>query len=183
MHGMNTPRTHGTGPGRRRLLGWLALTPGLVLFGACASLGADPLRVSLVDLTSLPGEGLEWRMRARLRVQNPSVAEFRYEGMSLELELRGQPFASGVSPLGGTISAFSEAVIEVPLSVSGLSMLRQVMDLVRELSRDTPKGQAPSLPYALRVRLGGWGGHRFESSGVVELPDFGASRPSGAAPK
>jgi hypothetical protein len=159
--------------------------PGLVFLNGCAGLAGEPLRVSLVDLTSQPGQGMEWRMLARLRVQNPSGSEIRYEGLSVELTLRGQPFASGVAPLAGSIKPYSEAVLQVPLSVSGLAMLRQVLDLVREFSRDTPPGtavKAPALPYSMRGRLGGFGGPSFESSGVVELPEFTASRPEVGTP-
>lgn len=184
---MTKPQRDPTLPVRRRLLGGLALLAGAAWSSGCASLGAEPLRVFLVDLTSLPGQGLEWRMKARLRVQNPGGAEVRFEGVSLTLDLRGQSFASGVSPQAGVIAGYGEAELELPLSVSGLGVLRQMLDLFRELSRDTgPRGPVPALPYALRGRLGGsggWGGHAFESSGVVEWPDFGAGRPGAAAPK
>lgn len=164
---------------RRRLITAGALLPVLALGSGCASLAGDPPRVSLVGLQSLPGQGLEWRMLARLRVQNPGNTELRYEGVSVELDLRDQPFASGVAPLAGRLAPFSESVIEVPLSVSGLNMLRQALDWVRELS---PAGggqrSAPSLPYALRGRLGGWTGPRFEARGVIELPEFGSPAPA-----
>lgn len=141
--------------------------------GGCASLSDEPPRVQLVSLKSLPGQGLEWRMLAVLRVQNPSASALRYEGVSLELALRGQSFASGVAPAAGELAPYTDAVIEVPITASGFGILRQVLDWVRELSQDKPG--TPKLPYALRGRLGGvFGGHRFESSGVVELPDFAA---------
>lgn len=184
---MSQPPRADAHPVRRRLLGGLALVSGAALASGCASLGAEPLRVFLVDLKSLPGQGLEWRMQARLRVQNPGSAEVRFEGVSLTLDLRGQAFASGVSPQAGVIPGYGEAEIELPLTISGFSVLRQMFDLVRELAREAgPRSPAPALPYALRGRLGGaggWGGHGFESSGVVEWPEFGASRPGAPAPK
>jgi hypothetical protein len=168
---------------RRRLLAGAVLIPALALGAGCASLAGDPPRVTLVGLESLPGQGLELRLLARLRVQNPGSAPIRYDGVSVELDLRGQPFASGVAPVAGTLAPFSEAVIELPVSVSGLNMLRQALDWVRELSRDGAAGTPPRLPYVLRGRLGGWGGPRFESRGVVDLPELGSARPAGAPPR
>ncbi len=169
---------------RRRLLTLLpALLPAGMALTGCASLGSEPLRVNLVGLSSLPGEGLEWRMRARLRVQNPTDREIVYDGVSLELDLRGQRFASGVAPLTGTVGRYAETVIEVPLTISGLAVMRQLFDLVRQVSREeardtrSPGAEPPSLPYALRGRLGGGlFGHAFDSSGTVPLPDFGPGR-------
>jgi hypothetical protein len=176
---MTLPLHEPTPPARRRYLAACALLPAIALGAGCASLAGDPPRVSLVGLQSLPGQGLEWRMLARLRVQNPGSTELRYEGVSVELDLRDQPFASGVAPVAGRLAPFSETVIELPLSVSGLNMLRQALDWVRELSQ-AGGGQrsAPSLPYALRGRLGGWTGPRFEARGVIELPDFDAAGPA-----
>lgn len=164
---------------RRRLIRTGAVLPLLALGAGCASLAGDPPRVSLVGLQGLPGQGLEWRMLARLRVQNPGHAELRYDGVSVELDLRDQPFASGVAPVAGRLAPFSETVIEVPLSVSGLNMLRQALDWVREMSPGAGGQRAtPSLAYALRGRLGGWMGPRFEARGVVELPAFEATGPT-----
>ena len=161
----------------------LALLPLPALLGACASLGGDPPRVSLVDLRTLPGQGLEWRAMARLRVQNPRAAELRFEGVSVELALRGLPFASGVAPVAAVLAPFSETVLEVPISVSGLAVLRQLLDGLRELSRKPDGTPArPTLPYALSGRLGGFGGHRFESTGTVELPELVAPRPPASPP-
>ena len=112
-------------------LAWLPLAP--LALGACSSVAfGDPPRVDLAGLKSLPGEGLELRFLAKLRVQNPNSQPLTYEGVSLELDLRGQRFASGVAPLAGQIPAYGEAVLEVPVSVSGFTIARQVLDLVRQ---------------------------------------------------
>ena len=155
-----------TPPRRRHVL----MLPALPLLAAGCALAplADPPRVTLVGLDGLPGEGLELRFRARLRVQNPSEAEVAFEGVSLELDLRGQPFASGVAPVAGRVPAFGETVVSVPVTVSGLSIARQIFGLVRDGDRAAGIGK---VPYALRGRLGGvFGGVRFATSGEF---DFG----------
>lgn len=153
-------------PHRRSALLLIASAP----LAGCASLaGGDPPRVDLVGLDGLPGQGLELRFLARLRVQNPGERELAYDGISLELDLRGQRFASGVAPVSGLVPRYGEAVIGVPLSVSGLALARQIAALARDGSADR---LPEKLPYALRGRLGGqsFGGGRFETRGEIELP-------------
>jgi LEA14-like dessication related protein len=65
----------------------------------------------------IPGEGLEMRFNVKLRIQNPNDAPIEYNGVSLELDLNGQSFASGVSDQSGTVPRFGETVIDVPLTV------------------------------------------------------------------
>lgn len=132
--------------------------------GCALSPFADPPRVQLAGIEGLPGEGLELRFALRLRVQNPNPEELAWDGISLELDLRGQSFASGVAPLAGRVPGYGEAVVTVPVSVSGFAIARQVLDLARG------RGPKDRVPYALRGRLGGvMGGVRFASSGEVDL--------------
>jgi hypothetical protein len=163
-------------PARRRLLQTLALLPAATLMAplaGCASLGlADPPKVQLVGLDGLPGEGLELRFMAKLRVQNPRDEELVYDGIALDLDLRGQTFASGVGPVAGRIARFGEGVISLPVTVSGFAVARQLWGLVQEGDQ---RGRIEKVPYALRGRLGGtMGGTRFVSEGVIDLAGLGA---------
>jgi hypothetical protein len=145
------------------LLATVALLPG------CASLpGLTAPRVNLAGIESLPGEGLEMRFMLKLRVQNPGDADLRYDGIWVEVELRGQPLASGGAPVTGVVPRFGEAVVMVPVTASGLSIARQAISLLRS-SREA-NGVGP-VAYALRGRLGGigLGGGSFESSGELDL--------------
>ena len=148
---------------------WLALALLPLALGACSSLpfGEAP-RVDLVGLAGLPGEGLELRFLAKLRVQNPNSQPLAYEGVSLELDLRGQRFASGVAPLAGQVPAFGETVLEVPVSVSGFTLARQLLDLVRQAERG---GSVERVTYELRGKFGGagLGGMAFSRSGEIDL--------------
>ena len=77
---------------------------------ACAPVGLrEPLRVNLAGLESLPGEGMEARWLARIRVQNPNDVSIAYNGLSAELDLNGKSFASGVSADTGEIPRFGES--------------------------------------------------------------------------
>ncbi|GIZ11093.1 LEA type 2 family protein [Pseudomonas sp. NCCP-436] len=141
----------------------------LLLFAslcACTSLtGRDPLRVDLVGLEPLPGQGLEARFAVKLRVQNPNDSAARFTGVALNLEVNGQPLASGVSDQGGSVPRFGETVLSVPLSISAFSVLRQAWGAA---------GYRPGqpLPYALHGKLAGglFSTHRFSSSGTLDWP-------------
>lgn len=141
--------------------------PALWLAGCALAPLADPPRVDLVGIEGLPGEGLELRFMLRLRVQNLAGVDLAYDGISVELDLRGQRFASGVAPVRGSVPRFGEAVIAVPVSVPALSLARQLLDF----GRDTGRGQAQRVPYALRGRLGAGplGGVRFSREGEFDL--------------
>ena len=112
---------------RRALM--IALTA--LLLGACASLpNQDPLQVTVAGIESLPGEGMELRMLVKLRVQNPNQAPIDFSGVYVELDVQGKTFATGVSSESGTVPAFGEAVISVPVTVSVLRMVRQVVGVL-----------------------------------------------------
>lgn len=150
---------------RRRLF---TLVPaGLVAtsLAACAGFAPrQPLQVSLVDLSSLPGEGLEVRLAVKLRVQNPNDAALDYDGVTLELEVSGRHLASGVSDAHGSVPRFGETLLTVPVSVSPANVLRQAWGLVRE-------GRS-GIQFIARGRLAGglFGGASFVSSGTFDWP-------------
>lgn len=148
----------------RRIRAWCATALVAVLVAGCALAGGDPIRVQLVDLEPLQGQGMELRLAAKLRVQNPNGTPIDYDGIAIELEVRGTALASGVSDAHGTIPRYGEAVVTVPVTVSALAMVRQAIGLA--------SGDRSKIDYVLRGKVGGpsFGGVRFESSGVLELP-------------
>lgn len=150
---------------RRQCTRWLTLGAAALALSGCASLvGREPVRVNVVGVEPLRGEGLEARLALKLRVINPNDVAISYDGLSVELDVRGQPFASGVSNERGEVPRFGEAVITLPVSVSALSMVRQALGMAR--------GDNQRIDYVLRGRLAGTalGGVRFSSSGEIELP-------------
>ena len=150
---------------RRQCTRWLTLGAAALALSGCASLvGREPVRVNVVGVEPLRGEGLEARLALKLRVINPNDVAISYDGLSVELDVRGQPFASGVSNERGEVPRFGEAVITLPVSVSALSMVRQALGMAR--------GGNQRIDYVLRGRLAGTalGGVRFSSRGEIELP-------------
>lgn len=133
----------------------------------CAGLGLrEPIQVNLVGMSALPGEGMEIRVAVKLRVQNLNEAALDFDGTSLTLDLRGKPFATGVSAERGTVPRFGEVVITVPMSVSALAAFRQFVGLATQ--------DKEVADYAMRGRLSGsgFGGSRFEAKGMIELSNI-----------
>lgn len=151
-------------PARRRLLAASAATAVLGLAG-CAGLGfGEPIDVIVAGIEPIPGEGMEARFALKLRIQNPNERPIDYDGIHVELDVRGARLASGVSDQRGTVPRFGERLITVPMSVSVLGVVRQAIDLAT--------GQQVKADYAMRGRLAGagFGGVRFESKGQLQLP-------------
>jgi LEA14-like dessication related protein len=131
-----------------------------LLAGCAAFPGQEPLRVKVVDLQAMEGEALELRFLCVLRVQNPNDAPVSFNGVSLDLQVRGKPFASGVSDTSGTVPRFGELLVSVPLTASALDLARLAIGLFAG-------DDAPRVDYVVRGSLGST---RFEASGELALP-------------
>jgi LEA14-like dessication related protein len=140
---------------------------GAVALTGCAALtGNDPLRVNVVGLEPLLSEGMELRFAVKLRVQNPNTSPLPYDGIALNLALRGYDFASGVSDAQGTVPRFGEAVIVVPVTVPATALLKQAYSLA------VTSGERTKVNYVARGKVSGtgFGSVRFETSGEITLP-------------
>ena len=141
---------------------------------ACSSLlPGDPPQIQVVGLEPLPGEGLEARFALALRIQNPNSRTIDYQGVAVDLQVNGQPLASGVSDQQGRIPGFAEQVVRVPVSISAFSLLRQAWGMANQQTQQ-------QLPYRLRGKLAGsWlGGARFDARGELSWPPGGLAQPA-----
>ena len=148
-------------PRRTALLAGL----GAASLAGCAGLGfGEPVNVSVVGMEPLPGQGMEGRFLVKLRVQNPNDRPIEYDGVSIELDLRGNRLATGVSDERGTVPRFGEAIVQVPVSVPVSALVRQALGFAT--------GDRTRADYRLRGRLAssGFGGVSFSSSGELTLP-------------
>lgn len=107
------------------------LVTALLALAGCASMpNKDPIQVTVAGMESLPGGGMEIRMLVKLRVQNPNQSPIDFTGAYVKLDVLGKTFASGVTSEDGTVPAFGEAVVAVPVTVSVLRMVRQVVGML-----------------------------------------------------
>ena len=155
----------------------ILLTAAAVALAGCAIFKrTDPLQVTLAGIepaASGASEDLEARMQLRLRVQNPNDAPIEYNGVYVELDVQNKGLASGVSNQGGTVPAFGETVIGVPVQVSYLGIAGQAMGLMSGKSLN-------KVSYEMRGKLNGWSrGHGWTDR--VQSP-VGISRAEGCMP-
>ena len=146
----------------------LVLLVSLALAGCASLVHREPVRINVVGLEPIPGEGMEMRFKVKLRVQNPNETAIDFDGLALDLDLNGRPFATGVSDGAGSVPRFGEVLIEIPVSVSAIAVVRQALGVIE--GADDSKAE---VPYALRGRLAGGllGGMRFSDSGTLKLPE------------
>lgn len=142
------------------IFGW-----GCILSGCATFALNDPLRISVAGMEPLEGKGMEARFAVQLRVQNHGDKPLDYDGVALDLDLRGMSFASGVSDQRGTIPRYGETIITVPVTVPATAIIRHVFGFVT--------GDQTRVDYRLRGQLGGpgfGGGRNFDSTGEITLP-------------
>ncbi|RDK03857.1 LEA type 2 family protein [Paraburkholderia lacunae] len=158
--------------GRPTLLAAILAVVTLTLNGCAGLFGGDPLRVSVAGIEPIDGQGLEMRFNVKLRVQNPNESAVAYTGVSLDLELNGKLFASGVSDQSGTVPRFGETVVDVPLTVPAFAAVRQAFAFA-------DSAQSGQIPYVLRGKLadGFTGATRFIDRGTLSLPASGIALP------
>ena len=132
----------------------------LALIG-CAS--RERLNVSLAGIAPLEGAGMEARFMARIRVQNPNDMPIAYDGLAVEVELNGRSFASGVSDASGEIARFGESLVELPVTVPGSAIVRQVLGFMM--------GDRSKVTYRVRgfFNTASSGRARFDSTGEIDL--------------
>jgi LEA14-like dessication related protein len=143
----------------------LLVAAALLVLGGCASMPErDPVQVAVADIEGLPGEGMEIRMLVKLRVQNPNDTPIEFSGSYLKFEVLDKTFATGVSSEAGTVPAFGEAIVAVPVTISMLRMARQVIGMLDGQPVD-------KITYQMTGKLNGgmFGTERFEASGEIDL--------------
>jgi hypothetical protein len=98
-------------------------------------------------------------------VQNPNSSQIDFTGAYVKLDVLGKTFASGVSDEGGTVPAFGEAIVAVPVTISVLRMVRHVAGMLDGRPVD-------KVTYEMSGKLsnGLFGTERFSTKGEIELP-------------
>ena len=144
----------------------LMLAFGVLLFGGCASLqGQEPIQVIIAGVEPLQGEGLELRMLVKLRIQNPNDLPLDFNGVSVQMDVQGKRFATGVSDASGTVPRFGETIVKVPVSISVFRVARQAIGVMTDEYRG-------KIAYEMTGKLAGpaFNSLRFKSSGELALP-------------
>jgi LEA14-like dessication related protein len=146
----------------------------MFLFGGCAGLQRrEPVQVIVAGIEPLQGEGLELRMLVKLRIQNPNDLPLEFNGVSVQMDVQGQRFATGVSDAVGSVPRFGETIVDVPVSISVFRIARQAIGVMTNDHRE-------KLTYEMTGKLAGpaFNSVHFKSNGELSLPAdiFGGDR-------
>ncbi|HLU76801.1 MAG TPA: LEA type 2 family protein [Burkholderiales bacterium] len=148
---------------------WLAALAILtVALSGCAGYPLrEPIEVYVADIESLPGEGLEVRMMVKLRIQNPNDETIVFDGVALNMDLQGRPFATGVADVRGEVPRYGETLVAVPVSLSVFGIARRAVDAVTDVY------QRGRVNYELSGKLARSEERPlyFESDGQFSLPE------------
>ena len=117
----------------------LLTSAALGLAGCAIFKRTDPPQVTVMGVepaASGASQGLGAHMQLRLRVKNPNDTPIEYNGISVELEVQNKSLASGMSNESGTVPAFGETAVLVPVEISYMGMAGQAMGLLSGKSLD-----------------------------------------------
>jgi len=112
---------------RELIVGMLAM----VLLSGCAGVGKqlDPPRISLANIRVQEVTGLETAFQIQLRVFNANDVDLKVKGIKAELDINGQPFATGVSNTPVQISSYGTELVTVTVYSSVIKMFRSIYGL------------------------------------------------------
>ena len=138
-----------------------------VLLNSCAGVGQqlDPPRISLANISVQEVTGLETAFQIQLRVFNANDIDLKVRGIKAELEINGQPFATGVSNAPVEIPSYGTELVTVTVYSSVIKMFRSVYGLK----------ESEELKYRLNGKIRVSGNNMmstslpFESEGQVSL--------------
>jgi LEA14-like dessication related protein len=143
------------------------MTAAALMLAGCATMPhIDPPKVTLVGVEPAASAGLELRMQLKLRVQNPNGAAIDYNGVYVQVDVQDKSFASGVSDASGTVPAFGESLIDVPVSVSILGVAGHAMSMMGN--------SIDKITYQMHGKLNTLtsGSVQFKSQGEISLSSF-----------
>jgi LEA14-like dessication related protein len=145
----------------------IAIFAAYLVIGGCAGVGKqlDPPRISLANIRVQEVTGLETAFQIQLRVFNANDVDLKVKGIKVELEINGQPFATGVSNTPAEIPSFGTELVTVTVYSSVIKMIKSVYGLK----------ESEELKYRLSGKLRVSGNNMlpttlpFESEGQVTL--------------
>jgi len=101
----------------------------LVLAGCTAMpVNLESPEVSFVSLRHVEASVFEQRLEVRMKVRNPNSIELPVNGLDIELELAGEPFARGVSAREFVVPALGEAEFDMNVTANAVTALLRIAD-------------------------------------------------------
>jgi LEA14-like dessication related protein len=106
------------------------MVASLAIIG-CAGVGnrLDPPRVSLANIRIEEVTGLETAFEIQMRVFNANDVVLKVKGIKTDLDINGQPFATGVSNMPVEIPSYGSKLVTVTVYSSVINMFKSVYGL------------------------------------------------------
>lgn len=151
---------------------WLAT--GLMLLAGCAGLGTqlETPEITFVGIRAVEASLFEQKLEVRLRVQNPNTMALPVNGLDVDMELAGEPFATGVSAREFVVPAHGEAEFDMIVTANAATALLKIAGGDRKSREEI----GYRLKGRLSTKLGLLRSIPFEESGTLPLGDLTGKR-------
>lgn len=151
---------------------WLAT--GLLLLAGCAGLGMklETPAITFVGIRAVEASLFEQKLEVRLRVQNPNAMALPVHGLDIDMELAGEPFATGVTGREFVVPAHGEAEFDMIVTANAATALLKIAGGDRKAREEI----GYRLKGRLATKLGLLRSIPFEESGTLPLGDLTGKR-------
>jgi LEA14-like dessication related protein len=152
----------------------VALLAALVL-SACAVIPSNlkTPEVTFVGLKTIEASVFEQKLEVRLKVNNPNSMELPVNGLDVDIELAGEPFAHGVSARQFVVPALGEAEFDMNVTANAATALLKIAGG----RNNDPIGY--KLKGKLSTKVGMLRTIPFEESGTLPLAELLGKRHKG----
>ena len=146
----------------------------LALLSACAGLGTrlETPAIDFVGIRALEANLFEQKLEVRLRVMNPNTIALPVNGLDIDVELAGEPFATGVSAREFVVPAQGEAEFDMIVTANAATALLKIASGDRKSREEI----GYRLKGKLSTKLGLLRSIPFEDSGMLPLGDLTGKR-------
>jgi LEA14-like dessication related protein len=108
-----------------------AISLSFAVVGCATVNDAVPLKVNLVNITPASSGVFEQRFIVDLRLSNPNDFAIPLDGLSFEMNVNGEYFATGLSNQRVTIPRLATAVVSVETTANSFDLIRQILNAVQ----------------------------------------------------
>lgn len=152
---------------------WLG-TLAVVALAACAALPTNlkTPEVSFVSLRAVEASVFEQKLEVRMKVHNPNAIELPVNGLDVDMELAGEPFARGESARQFVVPANGEAEFDMNVTANAMNALLKI-------AGDKSGAVEYKLKGKLSTKIGLLRTIPFEESGRMPVSDLLAKKRKG----
>lgn len=142
---------------------------GCLTLASCAWIPRDlkTPEVSFVGIRGVEASFFEQRLEVRMRVHNPNTIELPVNGLDVDVELAGEPFAQGVSAREFVVPAQGEAEFDMIVTANAANAILKIVGGERQRKEIDYK-----LKGKLSTRIGMFRTIPFEESGTLPIADL-----------